>query len=249
MIVTTRDRPALLADALRSVAAQTLAPLEVVVANDGAQEIDEALASAGSLQVRVVPVSARLPAAARNRAAEATSAAWLALLDDDDLWRPDHLSGLASGLARPGVEMAYRDCEVIREEIATDGRRVVRERLIIARDWDDAVMRENDYIPPSAVAVRRSAWERLGGFDESFACSEDWDFLLRAARTARPTRVPGIGAEIRLRPRGNASADFGELRRACLDRLAARHGLPPLAMKTFWEVALDLQRLDPARPR
>src|SRR5207244_3403222 len=126
------------------------APLEVVVANDGEERIDEALAGAGSLPVRVVPVSARLPAAARNRAAEATSASWLAMLDDDDLWRPDHLAGLASGLARPEVEVAYRDCEVIREEIAPDGRRVARGRLTIARDWDDAVMRENDYLPPSA---------------------------------------------------------------------------------------------------
>ena len=108
-------------------------------------------------------------------------------------------------------------------------------------------MRESDFIPPSATAVRRSAFDRLGGFDESFSCSEDWDFLLRVARSSKPARVPGVGAEIRLRPHGNASAEAGGARRDSLDRLSQRHGLPRLEIKTFWEVALDLERMGGAR--
>ena len=44
-------------------------------------------------------------------------------------------------------------------------------------------------------------------------------------------------AEIRMREQGHASQDHGAERRACLDRLAARHGLRPPDIKTFWEVA------------
>ena len=99
------------------------------------------------------------------------------------------------------------------------------------------LMRHDDFIAPSAMAVRRSLFERLGGFDTSFRFSEDWDFLLRAAVHTRPRRVSGVTCEIRLREAGNASLDRGPERRACLDRLASRHGLPALEIKTFWEVA------------
>ena len=251
VILTTRDRPALLADALRSVTEQSLAPLEVVIANDGEQPLELAVSSLGTLTVQVLQVDVRNPGGARNRAAAAAAARapWLAFLDDDDVWLPDHLAGLAAVFASPAVHVAYRDCAVIREEIGPEGGRIERERLVIAREWDDVVMRENDYVPPSATAVRRTTFERLGGFDETFSCSEDWDFLLRAAQTATPIRVPGVTVEVRLRPTGNASAEAGAERRACLRRLADRHGLPRLAIKTFWEVAADLKRMDDARAR
>ena len=60
---------------------------------------------------------------------------------------------------------------------------------------------------------------------------------MRAASLTTPRRVPGVTVEIRMRASGNASADFGPERIECLRRLAARHGLPPIEPKTFWEVA------------
>jgi hypothetical protein len=141
---------------------------------------------------------------------------------------------------------------VVREQVADDGTRVALERRTLARDWDDALMRRDDYLPPSAFAIRRSLFEALGGFDEGFRFSEDWDLLLRAADAAGDRReralrrVPGVTVEVRLREPGgaaahaNASASFGPERVQCLHRLAARHGLVQPAPKTFWEVALEL---------
>jgi hypothetical protein len=45
-----------------------------------------------------------------------------------------------------------------------------------------------------------------------------------------------------MREQGHASQDQSAERRACLQRLSARHGLPPLDIKTFWEVAHDVGR-------
>jgi len=248
-IVTTRDRPRLLAEALRSVAAQRPAPLEVRIANDGDLPIQEAIRVAGLLEVTVIQVATRNPGAARNRAAAGARAEVLAFLDDDDLWLPGHLAGLAAAFADPAVGVAYRDGAVVRERIGEDGARAELGRRTIAREWDPVTMQENDYLPLSAMAFRRTLFERLGGFDESFARSEDWDLLLRAARLTTPRHVPGTTVEVRMREQGNASADQGPERRECLDRLSARHGLPPLAIKTFWEVAGDVGRMSPPGPR
>ena len=203
VIVTTRDRPRLLADALRSIAAQSRPALEVRLADDGETASIDALPDLGFLELTALVVRCGQPGAARNAAA--------------------------------------RDARVVRERVREDGVREALESAMLAADWDEERMRTDDYLPPSAWGVRRELFERLGGFDESFACSEDWDFVLRAARATRVRRVPGATVEVRMREHGNASADFGAARRECLVRLAARHGLPPLEPKTFWEVARAME--------
>ncbi len=240
VIVVTRDRPRLLADALASVAAQRLAPLEVRLADDGSGAGPAALPDLPILEFTVLDVQFGNPGAARNAAARGARGELLAFLDDDDRWRPDHLEGLVTAFEDPAVGFAWRDSLVIRENVRPDGVREAVESAMLASDWDEDRMRTNDYLPPSAWGVRRGLFERLGGFDESFACSEDWDFVLRAARVTGVRRIPGLTVEIRLRDRENASADFGRERIACLERLAERHGLPPLEPRTFWEVAREM---------
>jgi glycosyltransferase involved in cell wall biosynthesis len=240
VVVVTRDRPRLLSDALASVAAQSPAPLEVRVADDGEAPALEALPDLPLLELAVLRVAFGQAGASRNAAARGARGDVLAFLDDDDRWRAGHLAGLAGAFADPDVGFAWRDTEVVRERVHDDGVREALESVILAADWDDHQMRTNDYLPPSAWGVRRELFEALGGFDESFACSEDWDFALRAAARTRVRRVPGATVVVRLRESGNASADFGPLRRDCLDRLAARHGLPPLELRTFWDVAREL---------
>jgi glycosyltransferase involved in cell wall biosynthesis len=241
-VVVTRDRPALLADALASVARQSLRPIELRIGNDGDGDPGAALGALGGIDATVICTGSGGVAAARNRTARGARGDALAFLDDDDRWLPSHLAALAAVLADPALDLVFSDSAVVREELRPDGARAELKRRTIAHDWDEALMRHDDFIPPSAWMVRRSLFERLSGFDESFRCSEDWDFLMRAARLTTPRRVPGVSVEIRMRESGNASADFGAERIDCLRRLAARHGLPPLAPKTFWEVAEAVER-------
>lgn len=238
VIVVTRERPRLLADALASVVAQRPAPLEIRIGDDGGGTAAPAAEAVVLLELTLLPLSCHQPGAARNAAAAGAHGDVLAFLDDDDLWLPGHLEGLVSAFADPDVGFAWRDSRVVREQVGPDGARTVLDRRRLARDWDDALMRSDDYLPPSAWGVRRSLFEALGGFDESFRYSEDWDFVLRAEQRTRVRRVPGTTVEVRLRERGNVSADFTPERLDCLRRLAERHGFATPPPKTFWEVAL-----------
>jgi glycosyltransferase involved in cell wall biosynthesis len=235
VILVTCDRPLLLADALRSVAAQTRPALEVLVADDGATPADRA-APAG-LALRWCATASAGLARARNIAARASRGEMLAFLDDDDRWRPDHLERLIAAFGESACDLAYTDAVVVRERVDADGTRVDLEERALAYPWDPEMMRTNDWIAPSSLAVRRALFERLSGFDESFAFSEDWDFIMRAARVTTPRHVPGISVEVRMRSSGHLSLDGGAGRLACLGRLAERHRLPALEPRTFWEVA------------
>lgn len=232
VVVTTRDRPRLLDDALASIARQTHPPAEVRLADAGTAPVD--LAPRRGLTI--VAAAGLRAAESRNRAAGGAGGDILAFLDDDDRWLPEHLAGLVAAI-EDGAALAFRDSVIVRETVGADGTREDVDRRTIARDWDDALMRTDDFLPPSAWGVRRSLFEELGGFDPTFRFSDDWDFLLRARQLTTPVRVPGVTVEIRMRAEGNASADFGPERLADLRLLEARHGLPALVPKTFWEVA------------
>jgi glycosyltransferase involved in cell wall biosynthesis len=237
VIVVTRDRPRLLEDAIASIARQTLAPLEVRIGDDGNVSAIEALEDFPGLQVTVIPSDAGQAGATRNLAAAEARGDVLAFLDDDDRWLPLHLASLSSAFERAETQLAFTDSRIVRERIDREGVRHDLESRTITRDWDPELMRHNAFVAPSALALRRDLFERLGGFDPEFRFSEDWDLLLRAARLTTPVRVAGVTAEVRLRESGNASADFGEERLDCLARLAERHELPGLEPRTFWEVA------------
>lgn len=237
VVLVTRDRRALLADALAGVVAQVKAPCEVRIGDDGTTPavLPDDLPL---LEVTVVPGGHGCAAAARNAAAAGARGDVLAFLDDDDRWLPDHLVGLAEAFRDPAVGFAWRDSVVVREHVTPAGERIAHDHRTLARDWDDALMRSDDYLPPSAWGVRRSCFEALGGFDPTLRYSEDWDFVLRAAAHTGVRRVPGVTVEVRLRESGNTSAEFTPERLDCLRRVAERHGFAIPGPKTFWEVAL-----------
>jgi succinoglycan biosynthesis protein ExoW len=98
----------LLQRTLASVAAQTHAPFQVVVVDDGsprpaAEEITPQLRAALP-QLTVVRQSNQGVAAARNAALEALlpEATAVALLDSDDFWTPSHLHYAAEALSQGG---------------------------------------------------------------------------------------------------------------------------------------------------
>jgi len=78
--------------ALRSVAAQTVKDLEVIVVDDGSTDAGPRLVREFALPcVRLITQENAGPGAARNRGIAAARSPFLAFLDADDEWMPDYL--------------------------------------------------------------------------------------------------------------------------------------------------------------
>jgi len=75
-----------LPETLAAVGAQTLAPDEIIVVDDGST--DETAARARSFGAKVISTPNRGVSAARNTGMASASGDWIALLDADDLWHP-----------------------------------------------------------------------------------------------------------------------------------------------------------------
>jgi glycosyltransferase involved in cell wall biosynthesis len=121
VIIPTHNRPDMLAEALRSVALQTidLSDVEIVVVNDGGPDVTpEALAAAGDVDVRVHRLSSpRGPAVARNAGIDDARGDYIAFLDDDDVYLPAHFETLLRAMDSDGVEAAYGNCVISTERV------------------------------------------------------------------------------------------------------------------------------------
>ncbi len=177
VIIPVYNRPVPLRRAIESVLAQNFSDYELVVVDDGSTD-DTAAIARSFPAVRYVHQHNRGVSAARNRGAAESSAPYLAFLDSDDEWLPEKLGVQHEFIGRnPSILIHQTDEIWIRR-----GRRV-NPKNRHRKPWGDIFIPSLDLclVSPSAVVIRRSLFERSGGFDERLKVCEDYDLWLRIA--------------------------------------------------------------------
>ncbi len=191
VIIPAYNAGAYLADTINSALAQTYAPLQVVVVNDGSTDDTAAVARGFGDRIVYLDRENGGPAAARNTALGAAKGELIALLDADDRWQPDRIERCAEILARrPEIGMVTTDAYLIEDDIPTTKRAYVDRRRypFPAREDDqlDEIARRNFLFV--GVVFRSELVDRCGGFDERIWGAEDYDlwarFLLEGTRAA-----------------------------------------------------------------
>jgi glycosyltransferase involved in cell wall biosynthesis len=223
VVIPTRNRwPMLSAHALPSALAQEDVELEIVVvddaSDDGTAEHVEALADP---RVRLVrnERNLRLPAS-RNVGAGVARGAWLAFLDDDDLWSPRKLRAQLDTAQASGASWVYAQCVVVDADLRPLDLHPFPEPAEL-----DALLRGGNHVPGggSNVIVRARTFDEIGRFDESLHFFEDWDLWLRLVQATLPAACPEVlvarvehGSNMLFRDEADIGATF--------ERILAKHG-------------------------
>ena len=127
---------------------------------------------------------------ARNSALAVARGRYVAYLDDDDLFHPEHLETLVTELQRTGLRVAYSDGRRVFRGGGRDGESDVPYSVDFSRD---RLVYEN-YIPIINVVHERACLERTGPFDPQMSPLEDWELWVRLSRHDDFLHVPVVTA-------------------------------------------------------
>jgi GT2 family glycosyltransferase len=180
VVLTQGRRPAELAAALDSLAAQVGVELDVVVVGNGWQP--EGL----SVRTVALPEDRGIPAG-RNAGVGAVEGELLFFLDDDArLASPDALARVAARFGDPGLGMLQLRVR------ASDGGPAPRDWVPRLRIGDPARSSEVTAVWEGAVAVRRTVFEQAGGWPDEFGRGhEGIDLAWRVMDTGRRVEYAG----------------------------------------------------------
>ncbi len=175
-----------LLETLESISSQTFANWEVIVTEDGSKDGTEAIVQAFQRSVSQPVTYHRhdpnrgLPAT-RNHGISVARGTWIALLDSDDLWTPDHLETLVLRAAQNDADLIHAGSLLFDSDTG--------EALETRAPSDDEISTfplslflGRYIIQPSSVLLRKQLWKTVGGFNPDFRYVEDREMWLRCAR-------------------------------------------------------------------
>ncbi len=239
VVMPAYNAAATIHEAIRSALDQTVAPLEVIVIDDGSTDDTATLIRSFGDPVRYFRTPQGGPARARNLGVREARGTHIAFLDADDVWLPTKLARQLELLREaPDLVLVYSGVSLI-DEAGTVFRTVASTRACSGRHAAD-VLRIKNCIQVSTVVAPRSELMAAGLFDPDLPSCENWDLWIRLAARGEVGYVDTPLVHYRMRE-GSRIRDVDTMRAARLEVLSRNHGehRGPL-----WRRALALAYLD-----
>ncbi|WP_153133163.1 glycosyltransferase family 2 protein [Dechloromonas hortensis] len=180
-----------IAKALQSVQQQTVPVARIIIADDGstdgtAQIIENFRQSDD--RVLYLKLTHAGVSATRNQGIRASTAAYVAFLDADDIWLPEKLERQLDAFERGGAETGFVHSSYFC--INTQGECLPDQKVVPPKQRGDIFMPLllDGYVlsgSASSVLVRRTVLDKVGYFDERLFYGEDWDLWLRLAQVSK----------------------------------------------------------------
>jgi glycosyltransferase involved in cell wall biosynthesis len=176
VIIPTYNRGWIIKEAIDSVMAQNYRDFELIIVDDGSTDNTSDILNSYHGDILVFRQENRGVSAARNRGIVEASGRFIAFLDSDDLWLPQKLFRQVEFFNKnPDAEICQTEETWIRNGVRVNPKRKHKKPCGMIFEPSLALC----LISPSAVMIRRSLFEKVGGFDETLPACEDYDLWLR----------------------------------------------------------------------
>jgi glycosyltransferase involved in cell wall biosynthesis len=182
VLVPTFNRRRYLAGALASVVRQSYRNLQIIVINDGGEDVSDIVNSFGDERLIFIDRKEnRGKAHSLNEALLRAEGKYVAYLDDDDLYYPNHIETLLDALENnSGCQVAYSDLYKVYCKVCSDGSRKVLSKVVeISRDFDRFFMLYYNHVLHVSLMHRRDLLEKTGLYNEDINVLIDWDMTRR----------------------------------------------------------------------
>lgn len=183
VIIPTYNRAYLLGETIQSVLDQTYQDFELIISDDGStDDTDEVVEGFNDARIRYVrrEVNSGGCPAPRNAGLRVARGEYIAFVDSDDIWLPNKLELEVEFLdTHPSVGLVYADVVFFGSRVTSEVR--VLEGISPVSGYALKELFLHCFISASVVLVRKTCFEKVGHFDESFAAAGDHDMWLRIA--------------------------------------------------------------------
>lgn len=216
VIVPCYKQARYLPDALRSALDQRGVRSEIIVVDDGSPDDAAAACKPFGSQVKLARQQNAGVSAARNRGLAEATGDFVHMLDADDAVEPDSYAALVKALR------AHRSWALAAGHTVfchADGSASDYALLAPPTGLHFQTLARACVLTPASAVIRREVFKQAGTYDTALTAAEDWDVLLRIARTGgRFGCVNRNFYRYRTHPAGS-SRDPGKMFNACCEVL------------------------------
>jgi glycosyltransferase involved in cell wall biosynthesis len=181
IIIPSYKTAGMIAACLDSAFRQTYSDFEAVVVNDGSPDTPELEKVLQPYLDRIVYIKQenKRCAGARNNAIRNARGEFVAFLDSDDTWMPDHLASQMQLFADdPSLDLVYCDGILM---LDAEERKFMDKNPSSGEATFEALIVERCQIPISTVVARKRTIVDAGLFDEKLPRCDDYDMWVRSA--------------------------------------------------------------------
>jgi glycosyltransferase involved in cell wall biosynthesis len=180
VIIPVFNRQETISRAIDSVLDQSFPPDEIIVVNDGSTDNTSHILNKYGDKITVMDLPVNSGAsAARNAGVDHANTAWVSFLDSDDCWSGDKLEKQMAYLRKyPFYEIIQSEEIWIRKGVRVN--QCSHHKKPEGWIWEHSL--ERCLVSPSGVLMKKSLFDRYGGFDESLPVCEDYDLWLKISR-------------------------------------------------------------------
>jgi glycosyltransferase involved in cell wall biosynthesis/SAM-dependent methyltransferase len=210
VIIPTKNRPEMLIQAIQSVLNQTFTELEIIVVNDGGVDVQSVISrlnTRGNIVYKKHDHTLER-SAARNTGIRAARGKYIAYLDDDDNYYPNHIETLVKFLENSEYKIAYTDAVMAQQEKQNGEYVTVHRSVPYSLDFDKDKILVSNCTPNLCLMHEKSCLNEVGLFDETLSTHEDWDLIIRLSRKFDIAHIKETTCEFTQRNDGtNTSSD------------------------------------------
>jgi O-antigen biosynthesis protein len=170
VITSTFNRPDKLKEAIKSVINQTFTDWELIVVSDGPGPKN----TFKDDRIKFISIPHfGCDTKTKNEGIKIAKGDYIAFLDDDNTFRPDHLQALFSEITKSKVDLVYGD----------RWNHGDKTGMGIFHDFEPYLLLRRNYIDTSDVLIKRQVLIDVGGFDERYKKYVDWNLWVRLAKS------------------------------------------------------------------
>jgi glycosyltransferase involved in cell wall biosynthesis len=198
ILIPTFNRRRYVGQALASALRQTYPNIEVIVVNDGGEDVSDIVRSFADDRIAFIDRKQNQGKAySLNEALSQARGKYVAYLDDDDMYYPCHIETLANALENnPQYGAAYSDLYKVHCRVESDGRRTVLSKIVeVSRDFDRFFLLHFNHVLHVSLMHRRDLLEKTGPYNEDLQILIDWDITRRLSFFTDFLHMPRITGE------------------------------------------------------